>query len=348
MTTEPHTLTVSGLHVSVVRKAIKNLHLGVYPPDGRVRVAAPLAVSDAAVRVAVIGKLRWIKRQQAGFEHQPRESRARDGERREPLLPGPPLPPRGRRDRRPRPGRAPRPPGAGAPRAARVDVPRTASGCCSAGTETACASTSPGSWRSGRPSSASRSAEWGIKRMKTKWGSCNPKARRIWLNLELDQEAARLPRVRPRPRAHPPARSAKHDDRFLRLMDRHLPSWRRRRAELNATPLAKVDEGHEPQDTIPGTSRGPPLFLAAACQSSTVNQTGFGSSPDFTMGRLPAEGRGVGESVVREEESSRSAGRTGVTPGDCDAPPRHGRALGQPAPRRRGRQGRQRGGPRGA
>src|SRR5690349_9884424 len=74
MTTEAHTLTVSGLRVSVVRKAIKNLHLGVYPPDGRVRVAAPLSVSDAAVRVAVISRLRWIRRQQAAFDQQERQS----------------------------------------------------------------------------------------------------------------------------------------------------------------------------------------------------------------------------------------------------------------------------------
>jgi len=44
------------------------------PPNGRVRVAAPLSVSDDAVRLAVIGKLGWIKRQQARFEGQPRES----------------------------------------------------------------------------------------------------------------------------------------------------------------------------------------------------------------------------------------------------------------------------------
>src|SRR5437764_11397373 len=73
MTIDGHTLSVSGIRVSVVRKAIKNLHLGVYPPDGRVRVAAPLALSDAAVRVAVIGKLRWIRKQQAGFAAQRRE-----------------------------------------------------------------------------------------------------------------------------------------------------------------------------------------------------------------------------------------------------------------------------------
>src|SRR2546428_9356011 len=74
MSIETSEITVSGVRVSIVRKAIKNLHLAVYPPHGRVRVAAPLAVSDEAVRLAVIGKLPWIKRQQARFESQPRQS----------------------------------------------------------------------------------------------------------------------------------------------------------------------------------------------------------------------------------------------------------------------------------
>jgi predicted metal-dependent hydrolase len=56
------------------RKAIKNLHLGVYPPHGRVRVAVPLAVTDEAVRLAVVGKLGWIKRQRSRFKAQPRQS----------------------------------------------------------------------------------------------------------------------------------------------------------------------------------------------------------------------------------------------------------------------------------
>src|ERR1035437_3613668 len=75
MTTEKRQIVVNGLAVQIVRKAIKNLHLGVYPPIGRVRVAAPLAVTDAAVRLAVIGKLGWIRRQQARFEAQPRQSK---------------------------------------------------------------------------------------------------------------------------------------------------------------------------------------------------------------------------------------------------------------------------------
>src|SRR5213593_2513514 len=74
MNTEQHKISVSGLQVEVVRKNIKNLHLGVYPPAGRVRVAVPLRVSNEAVRLAVVGKLGWIKRQQARFEQQPRQS----------------------------------------------------------------------------------------------------------------------------------------------------------------------------------------------------------------------------------------------------------------------------------
>src|ERR1041384_4895606 len=75
MSIERSQITVNGLPVQIVRKAIKNLHLGVYPPQGRVRVAAPLLGSDDAVRLAVVGKLGWIKRQQARFDEQPRESR---------------------------------------------------------------------------------------------------------------------------------------------------------------------------------------------------------------------------------------------------------------------------------
>src|SRR5881394_818422 len=74
MNTEPRVINVSGVEVNVVRKAIKNLHLGVYPPLGRVRVATPLTISDNAVRLAVVGKLGWIKRQRARFQAQPRQS----------------------------------------------------------------------------------------------------------------------------------------------------------------------------------------------------------------------------------------------------------------------------------
>ena len=74
MIIETHQIKVSGLAVDVVRKDIKNLHLGVYPPMGRVRVAVPLRVSDEAVRLAVISRLSWIKRQKTKFTTQARQS----------------------------------------------------------------------------------------------------------------------------------------------------------------------------------------------------------------------------------------------------------------------------------
>ena len=69
-----HRIEVRGIAVDVVRKEIKNLHVGVYPPHGRVRVAAPLHFDDAAVRLAIISRLAWIHRQQAEFEQQERQS----------------------------------------------------------------------------------------------------------------------------------------------------------------------------------------------------------------------------------------------------------------------------------
>src|SRR5712691_10987826 len=67
-------IEIRGLPIEVVRKDIKNLHVGVYPPTGRVRVAAPLRLDDDAVRLAVISRLGWIHRQQAGFGRQDRQS----------------------------------------------------------------------------------------------------------------------------------------------------------------------------------------------------------------------------------------------------------------------------------
>src|SRR6266849_4744613 len=74
MSIEKHQITVDGLIVDVVRKDIKNLHLGVYPPAGRIRVAAPLRINDEAVRLFTVSRLAWIKRQRAKFQDQERQS----------------------------------------------------------------------------------------------------------------------------------------------------------------------------------------------------------------------------------------------------------------------------------
>ena len=69
-----HYIEVGGTPVEVVRKDIKNLHVGVYPPGGRIRVAAPLHLDDDALRMAVISRLGWIRRKQSEFEQQERQS----------------------------------------------------------------------------------------------------------------------------------------------------------------------------------------------------------------------------------------------------------------------------------
>ncbi|MEY4505086.1 MAG: hypothetical protein RL154_1383 [Pseudomonadota bacterium] len=67
-------ITVSGLEIVIERKDIKNLHIGVYPPNGKIRVAIPLRLNDEAVRLAVISRLSWLKKQQQSFLNQPRQS----------------------------------------------------------------------------------------------------------------------------------------------------------------------------------------------------------------------------------------------------------------------------------
>lgn len=236
MTTEAHVLTVGGLRVAVVRKAIKNLHLGVYPPDGRVRVAAPLVVSDAAVRVAVIGKLRWIKRQQAAFEHQERESEREmvSGESHYVLgwryrldvveAVGPArIVVRNRRtlELHTRPGWDARQREQLLHRWYRERLRELV----------------PPLIEKWQAALGVEAAGWGIKKMKTRWGSCNMASRRIWLNLELAKKPPEcLEYLVVHELAHLLVRH--HDDRFNALMDRHLPRWRLARRTLNAAPLA--------------------------------------------------------------------------------------------------------------
>jgi len=83
-------------------------------------------------------------------------------------------------------------------------------------------------------------ADWRIRKMKTKWGACSVDAGRIWFNLELAKKPARcLEYLVVHELVHLVER--RHNELFTRMMDRHLPSWRQRRQELNAAPLAHAN-----------------------------------------------------------------------------------------------------------
>lgn len=238
MTTELHHLTVSGIKVEVVRKDIKNLHLGVYPPNGRVRVATPLVISDEAVRLAVIDKLGWIRRQKAKFAEQPRQSQREmvNGESHYFL---------GKRYRlRVHEQDAP----------ARVAIRGIASldlfvrpGTTAEQREAVLLrwhreqlkALIPALLEKWQPILGVRVAHWGVKKMKTKWGSCSIDAGRIWINLELAKKPLHcLEYIVVHEMTHLLVRH--HDDQFVALMSRVMPQWQVYRAELNDAPL-----GHE-------------------------------------------------------------------------------------------------------
>lgn len=239
MNTDQHIITVNGVRVQVVRKAIKNLHLGVYPPAGRVRLAAPLATPDNAVRLAIIGKLGWIKRQQAKFDAQSRQSERE-------MVTGESHYFIGRRYRlrlvlRTGPGTVSLRNTTTMELAVRPELPANARERVLQ------------RWYRARlreqisPLLAKwedilgvRAAAWGIKKMKTKWGACNPISRRIWLNLELAKKPiACLEYLIVHELVHLVERH--HGPRFIALMDHYMPNWRLHRQVLNAAPLAHED-----------------------------------------------------------------------------------------------------------
>jgi predicted metal-dependent hydrolase len=77
----------------------------------------------------------------------------------------------------------------------------------------------------------------GIKRMKTMWGSCKTDTARIWINLELVKKPPEcLEFIVVHEMVHLLER--KHNQRFISLMDLHLPNWREHREKLNKMPLA--------------------------------------------------------------------------------------------------------------
>ena len=232
-------IEVAGIPVEVVRGPIKHLHLTVHPPAGRVRVSAPDRLDAEAVRLAVVSRLGWVRRQRAAFAAQPRQS-ARQmlsgechyvwGERYRLNVirhTGPnriALRPNGELDLYVRPS---------------ADIERR-EGILADWYRDELKARIPdliAAWESRLGVTV---GDWRVKRMRTKWGACNVGAQRIWLNLELAKKPPEcLEYVVVHEMAHLLERS--HNDRFVALLDEHLPTWRTRREALNAAPLADED-----------------------------------------------------------------------------------------------------------
>ncbi len=239
MDTDRFIMEVQGLSVEVRRKPIKNLHLAVHPPDGRVRISAPEYMSDETIWLAIIDKLSWIRRQQRRFRNQARQSQREMvsgeshyywGHRYLLQVIEEDAPPRVRvlnrrmLELRVRPG---------SDRARREAV-------LYAWYRVQIKEQIPPLIAKWEPIVGVSVAEWGIKRMKTRWGSCNIEARRIWLNLELVKKPPQcLEYVLVHEMVHLLERH--HNERFRALMTQFMPNWRNYRDLLNAEPLAYED-----------------------------------------------------------------------------------------------------------
>jgi len=231
-----HQIEVDGLVVSVVRKNIKNLHLAVYPPNGRVRVAVPLLVDDEAVRLAVISRLAWIRRKQEKFAQQERQTPREYVSGESHYFLGA----RYRLNLIERNG------------VSRVEIrnrqfidlyvhPSSTveqrKRIMSAWYRAYLRDTLPALFEKWQDVIGVEVADWGIRQMKTRWGTCNIEARRIWINLELAKKSPRcLEYILVHEMVHLLERL--HNDRFRALMNRFLPQWQFLRDELNREPLA--------------------------------------------------------------------------------------------------------------
>lgn len=232
-------IEISGIEIDVQKKNIKNLHLAVVPPDGRVRVSAPMHISDESIAMFVRTKLSWIKKQQDKFEKQPRQCEREyvSGETFYVF---------------------------GQQYFLRVEYSYKGNSLVLEGNEAILTV---------RKESTSKQREafvnewyrsllkdkieiylpkwekitglycdsWQTKYMTTRWGTCNTNTRKIWLNLQLAKKPIDcLEYVILHELVHLKIRN--HNKDFVSMMDRYMPYWGEIRKKLNDSTLDYYSE----------------------------------------------------------------------------------------------------------
>jgi hypothetical protein len=234
-------INLGNIEVEVVQKEIKNIHLSVYPPNGRVKISAPKKFKIDTIRLFAISKLPWIKQQQQKINSQKREApREYLNKESHYFL--------GKRYQL---------------KVIEIDsVPRA-----NLTHKTIELYVRPDSdinkrkeilenwYRENLRKLAGelvakyekkigvKANEIGIKKMKTKWGTCNAEQKRIWLNLELSKKPREcIEYIVVHELVHFKERT--HNDRFISFMGTYLPNWKDLRKELNRLPVSHVDWGY--------------------------------------------------------------------------------------------------------
>lgn len=227
-------IVISNIPVEVIRKNIKNMHLSVLPPDGRVRVSAPTQLTDEAITMFVRTKLGWIKKQQEKFQQQPRQSERQ-------YVSGETLYVWGKQY------------------FLQVEYSHKGNAFTLSG-DTAILTVRKESSPKQRESFVNKwyrnrlkqevakylpkwekttglyCSSWQSKYMTTKWGTCNPTSKKIWLNLQLAKKPIEcLEYVILHELAH--LKVHNHGPEFTAILDQYMPYWREHKRRLNDSTL---------------------------------------------------------------------------------------------------------------
>jgi len=228
-------IEIGNITVDVFHKKIKNLHLAVHPPEGRVRISSPVRVKDEAIRLFIISKLPWIKRQQKKFREQEREKEREFLSRESHYFFGK----RYLLNVIEHDG----PPGV-------ILKKNTIDMYVRRGTTTEKRRVIMNEWyrkeikkvipellEKWEKITGVSASQWRVKLMKTRWGTCNIKAKRIWFNLELAKKPVIcLEYIIVHELVHLLERH--HNEKFLRLMEQFMPQWKKYKEELNRLPAS--------------------------------------------------------------------------------------------------------------
>lgn len=225
-------LIIGELEIELTKKNIKNLHLSVHPPNGIVKISAPKHMDIESIRLFAISKLSWIRKQQKKFANQDRQPEREyvSGESHYFL---------GQRYLLNVIYANKRKQGIEIRNKKYIDL------YVRENTSKNLRERVMTEWYRNElrklilqliakwePIIGVKVEEFGIKKMKTRWGSCNPEAKRIWLNLELAKKSpACIEYVLVHEMVHILEKS--HNEVFITYMDKFLPNWRAIKAELN-------------------------------------------------------------------------------------------------------------------
>lgn len=235
-------IEISGIPVEVNRKNIKNLHLSVLPPYGKVRVSSPMHLSDESISMFVRTKLGWIKKQKEKFDIQPRQSERQ-------YVSGETLYVFGQQY------------------FLRVEYSYKGNSLVLSGNDAILTVRKESTVRQRESyvnewyrellkekislylpkwekTTGLHCDSWRTKYMTTRWGTCNIEKKRLWFNLQLAKKPLEcLEYVILHELAH--LKEKTHNKDFVAILDSYMPNWREVKSKLNNSTLDFLKENSE-------------------------------------------------------------------------------------------------------